>query len=45
KETDVVMRNAREFVSKMKLVVNELDEKLIEIIGNRIKELQDMAKP
>ncbi|MBI2232380.1 MAG: HEPN domain-containing protein [Candidatus Aenigmarchaeota archaeon] len=40
KETDVVMRNAREFVSKMKLVLNELDEKLVEIIGKKAKELQ-----
>jgi len=44
KETDIVMRNAREFVSKMKLVLNELDEKLIEIIGKKIKELEDIAR-
>ena len=43
KETGVVMRNAREFVSKMKLVLNELDEKLVEIIGKKVKELQDIA--
>ncbi len=40
KETDIVMRNAREFVSKIKLVLSELDEKMIEIIGKRIRELQ-----
>jgi len=44
KETDAVMRNAREFVSKIKLVVNELDEKLVEVIGKGIKELQDIAQ-
>lgn len=44
KETDIVMRNAREFVSKIKLVLNELDEKLIEIIAKKIEELQDYAK-
>ena len=44
KETDIVMRNAREFVSKIKLVLGELDEKLVEIIGRKIKELQDIAK-
>lgn len=40
-ETEVVMRNAREFASKMKLVLDELDDKLIEIIGKMIKKLQD----
>lgn len=44
KETDIVMRNAREFVSKIKLVLNELDEKLIEIIEKKVKELQDIAR-
>ena len=44
KETDIAMKNAREFVSKMKLVLNELDEKLIEIIGKKIKELEDIAR-
>ena len=43
KETDIVMRNARDFVSKIKLVLNELDDKLVEIIGKRIKELQMIA--
>lgn len=44
KEADAVMGNAREFVSKIKLVLNELDEKLIELIGKRINELQDIVK-
>ena len=43
KETDVVMKNAREFVSKIKLVISELDEKLIEVIGKSIKELKEKA--
>ncbi|MBS3053214.1 MAG: hypothetical protein J4469_01815, partial [Candidatus Aenigmarchaeota archaeon] len=43
KETGVMMRNAREFVSKMKLVLNELDEKLVEIVGKKTKELYDIA--
>lgn len=44
KETDIVMRNTREFVSKIKLVVNELDERIIELIGKKIKELEETAK-
>ena len=44
KETVVVMRNSREFVNKIKLVVNELDEKLVEIISKKIKELEELAK-
>jgi uncharacterized protein (UPF0332 family) len=43
KETDVVMRNAREFVSKIKLVLNELDEELVDIIAKRVNELHEMA--
>ncbi len=43
KETGIVMRNAREFVSKMKLVLDELDEKVIGIIGERIKALRETA--
>lgn len=43
KETDVVMGNARDFVSKIKLVLNELDEKFIDIIGKRIKDLEAIA--
>lgn len=44
KETDAVMKNAREFVSRIKLVTNELDKELIVIIRNEIKELEDMAR-
>ncbi len=44
KETDIVMRNARDFVSKIKVVVAGLDDKLIGVIGKKIKELEDMAK-
>ncbi len=43
RETDVVMRNAREFVSKIKLVLSELDDKLIEIISEEIKELEEIV--
>lgn len=43
KETDVVMRNARDFASKIKLVLGELDEKLVETIGKKIKELEKIA--
>ena len=43
KETDVAMRNARDFVSKIKLVLSELDDKLIEIIVKRIAELKESA--
>lgn len=39
KETGVVIKNAREFVSKIKLVLNELDEKVVGIIKERIKEI------
>ena len=44
KETDVVIRNTREFVSKIKLVINELDEILIEAIGKEIKELEEETR-
>jgi uncharacterized protein (UPF0332 family) len=44
RETDSVMRIARDFVSKIKLVLNELDEKLIEIIHKEIEKLQEIAR-
>lgn len=44
KEADVVMKNAREFVSKIKLVVSELDDRFIEIIVENIKELEELSK-
>lgn len=34
------MNNAREFVNKIKLIISELDEELLGIIGKRIGELQ-----
>ncbi len=37
KETENVMKNARDFVSRIKLVINELDEDMIKIIINEIK--------
>ena len=43
KETDVVMRNTRNFVSKIKLVLNEMDDELIDIIGKKVKELEEIA--
>lgn len=44
KETAIIMRNAREFVSKIKLVVNELDEKLIEVIGKELQRLDSQSE-
>ena len=44
KEIDVVIRNARAFVSKIKLVLNELNDKLIDIIGKEVKELEEEAR-
>ena len=43
KETDTIINNARDFVSKIKLVTSELDEKIIEVIGKRIKELKQLS--
>lgn len=43
KETDLVMNNSREFVKKIKLVNNELGEKLIIIIQKKISELKEIA--
>ena len=44
KETDVIMRDAREFVTKIKLVLSELDDNLIEVIAKKIKELEKIAR-
>ena len=41
KESEIIMKHAREFVSKLKLVINELDEKIIEIVSTKIKRLQE----
>jgi hypothetical protein len=43
KETNIVMKNVRDFVNKMKIVLNELDKDLIDTIRKNIKELQDLA--
>ena len=40
KKTNIVMNNAREFVTKIKLVINELDEGMVKLIGEKIKELK-----
>jgi len=44
KEKDAVMSNAREFVSKIKLVISELDEELVGAIAKRIEELRETEK-
>ena len=44
KETPLVMRNARDFVTKIKLVLGELDDKIIDAMGRRIVELETSAK-
>lgn len=43
RETDAIIRNAREFVSKIKLVINELDEKIIGMIDEKINKLKASA--
>ena len=43
KETGTVTKNARDFVSKIKLVLSELDEALIDVIGKETGELKKMA--
>ena len=43
KETGAVVRNTREFVSKIKIVLNELDDKLVEVICKKARELYDIA--
>jgi len=40
KETENIMNNAREFVSKIKLVLNELNEEIIKSISLEIKKLE-----
>ena len=40
KESEKVMNNAREFVNKIKLVLNELEEDIIEGILEEIKRLE-----
>lgn len=43
KETDSIMRNARGFVSKIKLVLDELDDRLVGFVVKEIRELRDVA--
>ena len=40
KETDIIMSHAREFASKIKIVLSELDEKIIGMITSKIKKMQ-----
>ena len=44
KETGIIMRNARDFVSKIKIMLEELDEKIIMAIHNKAKELKESIK-
>ena len=44
KETETVMKNAREFVSKIKLLIEKIDEELISVIVKEVKKLQSKAK-
>lgn len=44
KETSAVIENAREFAGKIKLVISELDEKLVAVIADRIKEIEETAR-
>ncbi len=39
KEADVLMKNARDFASKIKLVLSELDDNVIDAIGKEVKSL------
>lgn len=43
KETDAIMKNVREFVSKIKLVLSELDERMIGIIAKKKNKLKEIA--
>ncbi len=43
KETDAIMRNTREFVSKIKLVLSELDERMTETISKKKNRLKEIA--
>lgn len=44
KETEFIMRNAREFVTKMKLVLDEIDEGVVGAIKAEVKRLQSFAR-
>lgn len=40
KETGVIMSHAREFASKIKIVLSELDEKIIGLVNSKIKNMR-----
>lgn len=42
KETNAIIENARKFTSKIKLVINELDENLLKIINKKINILKEL---
>jgi uncharacterized protein (UPF0332 family) len=44
KETDRVVDNAREFVKKMKLVIDEIDEKVIVSVQKKIRDLKILSE-
>lgn len=44
KETEIIMRNARSFTSKIKIVMNELDNKILNLINDNIQELKKFAE-
>ena len=44
KETDTVMKNAREFASKIKLVLQELDDAYVKLIDENLQELVRIAR-
>lgn len=43
KEKDSVANNARDFVSKIKLVISELDEELLTLVSRRITQIKNIA--
>lgn len=44
KETEIITIHAREFVSKIKIVLNEIDEEVLKIITKKIKELKALSE-
>ena len=42
-ETELVTKNAREFVTKIKLILEELDEKVVKIIGQEARRLYNSS--
>ena len=44
KETNKIIKNSRDFVTKIKLLLEELDEKIISVITKEIKDLKESAK-